>query len=90
MKQFRLISVLLIAVLAVSIASAQMTPRGGTVVTSDGEQLVGKNFNPYSPDPLNFSQRYIYEPMLLFNPVDGGLPTFWLATAMNTATTCKA
>ena len=29
MKQFRLISVLLIAVLAVSLAAAQMTPRGG-------------------------------------------------------------
>ena len=81
MKQFRLISVLLIAVLAVSLASAQMTPRGGTVVISDGEQPGGgRNFNPYTPDPANFSQRVVYEPMVLFNPVDGGLPTFWLAT----------
>jgi peptide/nickel transport system substrate-binding protein len=79
MNKFRFIFVCLVVLMAASIVSAQ-TPRGGTVVTSDGEQLVGQNFNPYAPDPLNMSRRFVYEPMLMFNPVDGGIATPWLAT----------
>ncbi|MCY4465066.1 MAG: ABC transporter substrate-binding protein [Chloroflexi bacterium] len=80
MNKIRLLSAFAVLLLAVGLAGAQMTPRGGTVVVSDGEQLVGKNFNPFSPDPLNFTDRFIYEPMLIFNPVDGGVATPWLAT----------
>ncbi len=80
MNKIRFLAVVMVVLLSISLASAQMTPRGGTVVVSDGEQLVGKNFNPFSPDPLNFTDRFIYEPMLIFNPVDGGVATPWLAT----------
>ena len=80
MNKIRFLAVVMVVLLSISLASAQMTPRGGTVVVSDGEQLVGKNFNPFSPDPLNFTDRFIYEPMLIFNPVEGGVATPWLAT----------
>ena len=80
MNKIRFLCAFAVLLLAVGLAGAQMTPRGGTVVVSDGEQLVGKNFNPFSPDPLNFTDRFIYEPMLIFNPVDGGVATPWLAT----------
>ena len=80
MNKIRLLCAFAVLLLAVGLAGAQMTPRGGTVVVSDGEQLIGKNFNPFSPDPLNFTDRFIYEPMLIFNPVDGGVATPWLAT----------
>lgn len=80
MNKIRFLCAFAVLLLAVGLAGAQMTPRGGTVVVSDGEQLIGKNFNPFSPDPLNFTDRFIYEPMLIFNPVDGGVATPWLAT----------
>ena len=80
MNKIRFLAVVMVVLLSISLVGAQMTPRGGTVVVSDGEQLVGKNFNPFSPDPLNFTDRFIYEPMLIFNPVDGGVATPWLAT----------
>lgn len=80
MNKIRFLCVFAVLLLAVGMAGAQMTPRGGTVVVSDGEQLVGKNFNPYSADPLNFTDRFIYESMLIFNPVEGGAATPWLAT----------
>ena len=72
--------ILVLLAIAFSITNAQdMTPRGGTVVTSTGEQLIGQNFNPYAADPLDFSQGFVYEPLLVFNPVEGGQPTYWLA-----------
>ena len=80
MNKIRFLAVVIVVLLSISLVGAQMTPRGGTVVVSDGEQLVGKNFNPFAPDPLNFTDRFIYEPMLIFNPVDGGVATPWLAT----------
>ena len=80
MNKIRFLAVVMVVLLSISLVGAQMTPRGGTVVVSDGEQLVGKNFNPFAPDPLNFTDRFIYEPMLIFNPVDGGVATPWLAT----------
>lgn len=58
-------------------------PRGGTVVVSEGRQDIWpKNFNPFSPDPIGGVLRLMYEPLVLFNPVEGGKPTFWLATDM--------
>ena len=85
MNKLRLLCVFAVLLLAVGMAGAQMTPRGGTVVVSDGEQLVGKNFNPYSPDPLNFTNRFIYESLLIFNPVEGGVATPWLASGYSYA-----
>ena len=80
MNKIRFLCAFAVLLLAVGLAGAQMTPRGGTVVVSDGEQLIGKNFNPFSADPLNFTDRFIYEPLLVFNPVDGGVATPWLAS----------
>ena len=80
MNKIRFLCAFAVLLLAVGLAGAQMTPRGGTVVVSDGEQLIGKNFNPFSADPLNFTDRFIYEPLLVFNPVEGGVATPWLAS----------
>jgi len=81
MNKFRfVITCLLVLVLAVMVSAQDQTPRGGTVTTSTGEQLIGRNFNPYAPDPLDFSRNMIYEPLLVFNPVEGGVATPWLAT----------
>lgn len=56
-------------------------PRGGTVVINESPQgnWSGPNFNPYSPSPRHGTGNFIYETLLLFNPVDGGTPTYWLA-----------
>lgn len=70
-------------VLSMSLVSAQDTaiPRGGTVVISEGQQAAFvRNFNPYSPDPTRWTKSSIYEPLTVYNPVDGGSPTHWLAT----------
>lgn len=82
MRSLLLVTVILmLALSAFSVAPQEsMTPRGGTVVTSTGEQLVGQNFNPYAADFLDFTQGFIYEKLLVFNPVDGGIATPWLAT----------
>lgn len=81
MNKFRFVVTCLLVLMLVIVVSAQdQTPRGGTVITSTGEQLIGRNFNPYAPDPLDFSRNMIYEPLLVFNPVEGGVATPWLAT----------
>jgi peptide/nickel transport system substrate-binding protein len=62
---------------------AQMdVPRGGTVVINESPQgnWPGPNFNPMAPSPRHGTMNFIYEPLIVFNPVDGGLPTYWLAT----------
>lgn len=41
MNKIRLLCAFAVLLLAVGLAGAQMTPRGGTVVVSDGEQLIG-------------------------------------------------
>jgi len=79
MNKVRFVLVCLMILAVAAVTNAQ-TPRGGTVVTSTGEQLIGQNFNPYAADPLDFSQGFVYEPLYLYNPVDGGVGTPWLAT----------
>ncbi len=75
----------LIALLAFSIApitAQDDTPRGGIVVINESPQgnWAGPNFNPYSPSPRHGTTNFVYEPLIVFNPADGGLPTWWLAT----------
>lgn len=73
----------LVALLSISFVSVAQdaTPRGGTVVISQGQTTPWvRNFNPYSPNPIHWSQGIVYEPLLVFNPVEGGVATPWLAT----------
>jgi peptide/nickel transport system substrate-binding protein len=69
--------------LSLSIVGAQDSiPRGGTVVINESPQgnWAAALFNPYSPSPRHGTDNFIYEPLIVFNPVDGGTPTYWLAT----------
>jgi peptide/nickel transport system substrate-binding protein len=79
-------SVLLVAlaallVLSFSVVTAQDIPRGGTVRVNEGNSSGWvRNFNPFAPNPLPGVTRIIFEPMVVYNLVDGGAPTYWLAT----------
>jgi peptide/nickel transport system substrate-binding protein len=78
------LSVALIAILALSLAPAfaqDDIPMGGTVVINESPQgnWPGPNFNPYSPSPRHGTLNFVYETLIVFNPADGGLPTYWLA-----------
>lgn len=56
-------------------------PTGGTIIVNESPRgSFVSNFNPYSPDPMHGTTRILYEPLVVFNPVDGGAPTPWLAT----------
>lgn len=56
-------------------------PYGGTVVVSHRAASAWvRNFNPFAPDPINETLDMIYEPLIVWNPVTAGEPTFWLAT----------
>jgi len=72
----------LLLALSLSIVGAQdAVPRGGTFVVSEGQQAAfPQNFNPYAPDPTRWTQGTMYELLTIFNPVEGGKPTPWLAT----------
>lgn len=65
-----------------SLVSAQdEAPRGGTVKVSEGQAAAFQRvFNPFSPDPTRWTTFGIFEPLLVFNPVEGGAATPWLAT----------
>lgn len=85
MKITRIIILLLVAVMLGSFgfAGAQGGDgivRGGTVIVSEGQATpFVRNFNPYAPDPTRWTQGSMYETLLVYNPVDGGVPTPWLA-----------
>jgi peptide/nickel transport system substrate-binding protein len=54
-------------------------PMGGTVLVQASPQSSWeRNFNPYAPSPTEGAVRFVYEPLLVFNPVDGGAATPWL------------
>jgi peptide/nickel transport system substrate-binding protein len=84
----RKLSLALVIVLALSLVLSVATvvaqddiPRGGTVVVNESPQAAWvRNFSPFAPNPLQPTLNLIYEPLVLFNPVEGGAPTFWLAT----------
>lgn len=69
--------------MSLSVVSAQDVPlRGGTVVVSEGQQSAFvRNFNPFAPDPTRWTRWGVHETLLLFNPVEGGVATPWLATS---------
>lgn len=81
-KKLLLVFALLALILSFSVTLAQdAVPRGGTIVVSEGQQAAHpNNFNPYAPDPTRWTRGTIYESLTLFNPVEGGKPTHWLAT----------
>ena len=62
-------------------ANAQNIPMGGTVVVNESPQgnWPGPQFNPLAPNPRQ-GFFFIYEPLAVFNAVDGGKATWWLAT----------
>jgi peptide/nickel transport system substrate-binding protein len=81
-KLFPILLVLLLLSLSLSATLAQSDiPRGGTVVVQEAPRSSWvRNFNPYSPNPVDPTNRLVYESLILWNPVEGGKPTFWLAT----------
>ena len=59
----------------------QEIPYGGTVVVSHRAASAWvRNFNPFAPDPINETLDMIHEPLIVWNPVTAGEPTWWLAT----------
>jgi len=55
--------------------------RGGTLVLSLGNAApYVQNFSPFAPDTTDWVQGEIYETLMVYNPVEGGVPTPWLAT----------
>src|SRR5262245_11131629 len=82
---FRKVMLVLLVVLVLAIGigaihAQDTTPRGGTVVINEGNSSGWvRNFNPFSPDPRPGTTRFVYEPMVIYNQVDGGKPTYWLA-----------
>ncbi len=93
--QRSLLGLLAAALLGISMVSAQdaktpgqaltgpadpSIPTGGTVVVNESPVAAWiRNFNPFAPNPVNGTTRFVYEPLLVFNPVEGGLATPWLA-----------
>ncbi len=82
-KKFAMAIALLVLVslaLTPTVAQEEIV-RGGVVIISEGQQAAPpNNFNPYAPDPTRWTQGTMYEPLTIFNPVEGGLPTHWLAS----------
>jgi peptide/nickel transport system substrate-binding protein len=86
-KAMRFISLLLVLLMLVGVSLAPTmaqdnTPRGGTVSINLGPRGAWvQDFNPYAPNPADGTQTMLYEKLILWNPVEGGEPTYWLATA---------
>jgi peptide/nickel transport system substrate-binding protein len=73
---------LFVLILSLGVVVAQDNiPRGGTVVINR-ENSAGwvRNFNPFAPQPLVSTTEIMYDSLVVYNPVDGGEPTPWLAT----------
>lgn len=85
---FRKVSSVILSALALTmalgfgVASAQDdVPRGGTVVINQANSAGWvRNFNPFAPDPIDGTVEVVYERLVLYDPLDGGQPTWWLAT----------
>ncbi len=75
------LAILIVFAMSIGVIVAQDDiPRGGTVRINQAPQASWvRNFNPFAPDPAHPTVAMIYEPLVLFNPVDGGAPTYWLA-----------
>lgn len=85
-KYTRLVVLLLVVMMAAgsslsALAQGGEIPRGGTIIVSQGQaDPFPNNFNPYAPNPANWTLGTMYESLFLYNPVEGGIPTPWLAT----------
>src|SRR4051794_5749204 len=78
-----LLAMAMLMMLSISATFAQdnAIPRGGTVVVNESNSSGWvSNFNPFAPNPLGMTTRLMYDPMVVYNPTDGGKPTWWLAT----------
>ncbi|MEO8394038.1 MAG: hypothetical protein ABI700_13695, partial [Chloroflexota bacterium] len=75
-----LVVLALLMMLSISATFAQDSiPRGGTVqVNQENSSGWVRNFNPFVATHLTQSTHIIYDPMVVYNPVDGGKPTYWL------------
>ena len=79
-----LLGVLAILLLSLSlnmvVAQDDSVPRGGTVIVSEGQQAPFQAvFNPYNPNPTRWTRMAMFEPLIVFNPVNGE-PHGFLAT----------
>lgn len=74
-----LLAVMLVLSISIVPAFAQDAPSGTVVVSHRAASAWVRNFNPFAPDPINDVHGLIYEPLLVWNEVDGsGTP--WLAS----------
>ena len=81
-KSFRiLIALMLVLSLSISIAGAQdNVPRGGIVTVShEAFSVVPRAFSPFAPSPNPGLLGFVYEPLLVWNEVNGEIVP-WLAT----------
>ncbi|MBC7813757.1 MAG: ABC transporter substrate-binding protein [Burkholderiales bacterium] len=72
-----------IASLSLGLVAAQdAVPMGGTVVVEQaGRGQWISNFNPFLSSAISDGTRQvIYDPMIVYDPLDGGEPTWWLGT----------
>ncbi|MFN8377102.1 MAG: ABC transporter substrate-binding protein [Anaerolineae bacterium] len=76
----RVLLVVFVLSLGVSLVSAQDDSTQCVTVSQHAASSWVRNINPFAPDPLQETTDGIYEPLLLWNPVGGGVPTPWLAT----------
>ncbi|NDJ61796.1 MAG: ABC transporter substrate-binding protein [Chloroflexi bacterium] len=79
-----LVSLALVLVLSVgfggALAQDDGIPRGGIVTVShEAFSVVLRNFSPFAPTQNPASQAFIYEPLMVWNEVDGEIIP-WLAT----------
>lgn len=83
-KALLLLVALLVMSLSLGVVAAQDSeiPSGGTViVVQAGRGQWSANFNPLSPNPSDGTRQVMYDPLVVFDPLDGGEPTPWLATS---------
>jgi peptide/nickel transport system substrate-binding protein len=81
-KKF-LLAVCMLLVLSIGLSAVvaqDEIPRGGTVVVSEGLQSApARIFNPYNPNPVNWTRMSMFEPLIVWNPVTSE-PHYILAT----------
>ena len=85
-KKYSPVVLVVLALLMVLSAGATFAqddvPRGGTVVVNQANSAGWvRNFNPFAPQPIEPTTNIIYDPLVAYDPVDGGEPTYWLATS---------
>ena len=87
-----LVVLALMMVLSFGVIYAQDVPMGGTVVVEQaGRGAWVSNFNPFLASAISDGTRQIiYDPLIVWDPLDGGQPTWWLATDYQYADDAKS